>query len=226
MMMNTHYAVDRSFFFDDWSDDDSRMAAQIAGAVVFPRPPDVPSFVENEGLFRGGAWAAFEKYMQPEVGDWVLVIDCDEFIVSTQYPESRIKDVLYHLAAAATDLGLLAVDLMIQEVFGFADEKPLIRVDGLWGTIHAPRFFAYHPGGQYPPVGYGVPAVPNYVMGARWSNTVLATILHYGYAREADQVAKHARYVGQRGHSDQHVASIIDTEKTLIPWEGFVPCRP
>jgi hypothetical protein len=114
----------------------------------------------------------------------------------------------------------VAIDLRIPEVFGFDENlTPLIRVDQLWATIHAPRLFAYQPGGQYATGVVGVPAVPSYVMGSPWDSTDEIVIMHYGYADPKDQLLKHMRYSGRGGHSSAHVESIID-DKVLEEWDG------
>jgi hypothetical protein len=49
-------------------------------------------------------------------------------------------------------------------------------------------------------------------------------LMHLGYARVEDQVAKHARYSSllAHGHADSHVQSIVGA-KTLKRWEGPIP---
>ena len=46
-------------------------------------------------------------------------------------------------------------------------------------------------------------------------------LMHYGYARKADQKAKHERYtsLAEHGHADKHVQSIV-TRPSLRRWDG------
>jgi hypothetical protein len=217
--------LDRHFFYDDWSTDNTPVIAKAAGCRVFPRAETTPSFLENEGAFRAGAWEAFELCMNPQPNDWVLVIDCDEVLVTTIHDAECSNNVLglrtkaWLLHNVVDDL--VGIDLNIPEVFGYDPHgRPLERTDKLWGTIHAPRLFQYRPGGSYVLGDFGVPAVPSYVMGGRWGNTDVLALMHYGYASRRDQENKYARYVGKVGHSNNHVDSIMDIEKKLVPWQG------
>lgn len=146
--------------------------------------------------------------------DWVLIIDCDEVLVGIDYKSQRLA--LKSAIEVATES---AIDLNIPEVFGFSEiGQPLVRVDRLWGTIHAPRLFRYESGARYPSHGFGVPAVPSYVMGLSWGSTTLLALMHYGYAAEKDQQAKFNRYTGRLGHSNEHVQSILAADKILERW--------
>jgi hypothetical protein len=207
--------VDRHFFYDDQSDDGTEKLAEIAGCEVFVRLDSAPSFMEDEGAFRGDAWKAFEYVMEPQDGDWVLVIDCDEVLVS--YYSSEPLSVRETVDQAIRD-ARSPLMLEIPEVFGFGESEPLVRIDRLWGTIHAPRLFPYRPHGQYYQGGLGSPAVPSYAMMSHTPCDTLA-IMHYGYASEEDQLAKYGRYGSREGHSNAHVESIVAPDKTLTPWK-------
>ena len=228
MLRHMGEVLDRHFFYDDQSTDRTPyIVAEYSHAILERRPNGVPSFVENEGAFRGAAWEAFEWHMQPEPGDYVLVIDCDEVLVSTRLVDFNI--LKYGVAACTRQRLKYVIDqainrpinLNIPEVFGFdAEGYPLIRTDRLWNTIHAPRLFPYRPSGHYfiGAKGFGVPAVPNYVMAGGWYSTDDLALMHYGYAREEDQKLKFERYSGQLGHSNAHVESIAAADKTLATW--------
>lgn len=219
MLRHTAWIVDGHFFYDDQSTDETAAIAERAGCRVKVRPEGEVSFAQNEGVFRGAAWAAFEETVQPQDGDWVIVIDCDEFIVSygDHATDSRlVRSALESLTDFVSDI---AVNIDIPEVFGFDhDGRPLIRVDRLWGTIHAPRLFRYRPGGAFATGVVGVPAVPNYVMGGSWYSTDALQIMHYGYANPHDRAVKYDRYSGQGGHSNAHVESIL-SDSELVRWE-------
>jgi hypothetical protein len=211
--------LDRRFFYDDRSTDDTvDMAREFADVVV--RPEHAASFSQDEGMFREGAWRAFEEVMHPELGDWILVIDCDEQLVGT--PSARQA-----LLATIEGAGNQPVDLDIPEVFGWdLDGNPLVRLDGFWGTIHAPRLFPYRGGEIFSHGKVGVPAIPAWVMGGQWAHPAVDSelfLMHFGYAEEADHFAKYTRYVGVSGHADSHVQSIMAPDKTLVPWIGPPP---
>jgi len=221
MLEHAQGLFDGVFFYDDQSDDETTpyIASTVMNCSGAYRPDDVPSFKENEGAFRGAAWSAFEEIVVPQLGDWICVVDCDEVLVGDESANpSEIRTVLERVIHAAGSM--VAVDLAIPEVFGYdTDGCPLIRTDGFWGAIHAPRLFAYRPGGQYFQGDFGVPAVPNYVMGGRWFSTEAIWLMHYGYASVDDQAAKYERYTGHNGHSNAHVESIIG-QMNVRRWEG------
>lgn len=226
MLQRLSTIVDGMFFYDDDSTDATTTVAQDAGCNTSIRsfcPGRVPTFMEHEGFFRQGAWDQFEKSMHPREDDWVLAIDCDEFLVTRSI--QTVKQAVVEEIVNAVFSGRNSIMLDIHEVFGLSSEgTPLVRVDRLWGTIHAPRLFRYRYGGQYANQKMGVPAVPTYVMAEPFWTTHNLALLHYGYAREEDQKAKYERYTtSPEGHSSKHVQSIMVEDKTLIPWDGSVP---
>jgi Glycosyl transferase family 2 len=213
--------LDDVFFYDDQSDDETPHIVTEMNCTTRTRPNEVPSFVDSEGAFRAAAWEALEEDLMPRPGDWVLVVDCDECLVSDYgAAPGDVRDTMEKVITAA---GMHAgVMLTIPEVWGWdMDLAPVIRTDGFWDTIHAPRLFPYRPGAQFfQGTQYGVPSVPSYVMAGPWFGTDLLSLMHYGYADESDQIAKYARYSGRSGHSDQHVESIISPIKQYGRWQG------
>lgn len=212
--------IDEHFFYDDQSDDGTEKLAEAAGCKVVVRPDDVSPFSQDEGLFRGAAWAAFEKTMDPQLGDWVLVIDCDEVLISCNSVDPvEVKHTIDCFISLSEGRSIM---LMIPEIFGFDDDGvPLHRVDRLWPTIHAPRLFPYHQDGHYTAGEVGVPAVPSYVMHTdQWVAAGEVTIMHYGYSCEEDQKIKYQRYAGRIGHSNDHIESILAPDKELVRWTG------
>lgn len=218
MLKHSLSFVDDHFYFDDESTDGSPELATKLGAYAVRRASHIPSFEENEGAFRGAAWSAFELAFKPDEGDLVLVIDCDETLVSdigTSPSELRSRlEGLDHQHSAYM--------INFSEVWGFHDVlgTPIIRVDRLWDTIHAPRLFRYRHGAAYYPGDYGVPSVPMYVQQGPWGDSNGLHMLHYGYARQEDQIAKYNRYRGRLGHSSEHVNSIVAPDQIRIPWGG------
>ena len=91
MLAHSAYVFDEHFFYDDGSTDGTPEVASGLGCTVRHRPSNGCAFTEDEGTFRGEAWRSFEDAVGPEVGDWVFVLDCDEFIVTTK--SARPTDV-------------------------------------------------------------------------------------------------------------------------------------
>jgi hypothetical protein len=168
--------------------------------------------------------------MEPKAGDWVLIMDADEFLVvsgtwcwARGNARNDIVKVLSDVIDDACSQPIPAVMLNIPEVFGFSPEGiPLVRTDGLWGTIHAPRLFEYRENASFAKGGYGVTSVPQYAMHA-YTGTEKLALLHYGYANEADHRMKYERYSGREGHSNKHIESIISPDKVLERWSGPYP---
>jgi hypothetical protein len=223
MLVHSLQVFDDVYFYDDQSDDETPDIVAELNCSGRVRPDEVPTFVDDEGAFRAAAWMGMEEDLGLQPGDWVCVIDCDESLVSDFGADPAIvRDTMEKVITAAGSQ--VAVQLTIPEVFGLdEDGVPLVRMDRLWNTIFAPRLFAYRPGAQFfqGPGQFGVPSVPSYVMANRnWFGTDLLTLLHYGYAEGADQVSKYNRYTGRLGHSNEHVQSILATDKVLHRWNG------
>lgn len=226
MLRLTHGVVDEHLFYDDRSTDDT---AEVAAkyCTVVQRSEFIAPFAMNEGQFREAAWVQMEEQFDLGHGDWILVIDCDEFIGSTAdvknsepNPESIRDSINYLMFAAVTAPGLSysGINLNIPEVFAIEDGEPMVRTDRLWGTIHAPRLFPYRVNASYAHGAVGVPAVPSYVQGGNWMTQNQVYLLHYGYADPKDHKIKYERYAGRGGHSNTHVESIIAEDKTLEAW--------
>ena len=220
MLDHHHDIFDHHFFFDDWSSDRTLEMAMICGAVAMRRTEGQPSFVNDEGAFREAAWRMFELAVKPQLGDWVLVIDCDEFLTCRQSSDPSAVRLALRVAIEMAEMGgRKPIVLDFSEIFALNPEtgQPYARTDRLWGTIHAPRLFPYFPNGHFTQGPLGVPAVPSYVMGMGWGATEDLHMLHYGYARVEDQEAKYRRYSGRTGHSNDHVESIPAEDKVLVP---------
>lgn len=220
MLQAAAETFDELFFYDDQSTDNTTDIAAKYASFVFIRPHNVPSFVEHEGQFREGAWHAFELFTNVNEGDWVFVIDCDEVLVAGE-THLGVHEALRHVANI-TQVG--AVNIGIPEVFGFEEQVPMVRVDGLWPTIFAPRLFRYKRGGHFAAQHFGVPAQPTYVLAGARGGTDFVYLMHYGYADPRDRMPKYQRYRGQAGHSNAHVNSIMEPPE-LEPWTGSFDSR-
>lgn len=216
-VLDWHSFLDGVFVYDDQSTDDTVACAREWGASqVIERTNDVPSFMQHEGEFRQAAWEQFEISMHPQLGDWVLSIDADEFWEPAYgSPRERLDDAVC-VAKAGDSNG---VTLNVVEVFDVDREgKTWRRTDGFWGTITATRLFAYQLGGRIANREMGCGSVPTYVSTAGHPTTTGA-LVHYGYATPDDRQAKFLRYSNHRnnGHNPQHIASIIE-QPFLTPW--------
>jgi Glycosyl transferase family 2 len=224
MLSNISPALDGHLFFDDRSNDDTRQIAVKAGCEVVMRPPSVPSFITHEGQFRMAAWLTLQRVFTPRDGDWILAIDCDEFLVAKEELNYQMRSEIAHAVQRIPHT--VGLRLPIPEVFAIGPHgRPRIRVDGLWGTIGGPRLFAWYPGGTYSDKAMGSGAEPTYVARGPFQNAQDLWLMHYGYAHTEDQKAKHERYTAldNHGHLDAHVQSILTTPK-LEDWHGpYIP---
>lgn len=217
--------VNRIHVYDDRSEDATVDVALWHGCAVTVRPEGAASFLEHEGRFRADAWAALEEKLRPHIGDWILAIDADEFLVG----DGCIPEQLEAVIAEANRRGALSVLLPVPEVFAVVEQNgelrvPQVRIDGLWGTIAGTRLFAYQPGGEFNMKAMGCGSEPTYVVssGISRSHNGLA-LMHYGYADPADVPKKYERYSSlAHGHADKHVAS-IPAPPSLCPWDGLAP---
>lgn len=214
-VLRWHSFVDDMHIYDDQSTDDTAHRAAFKGAIVDVRPEGVPSFLEHEGLFRQAAWEAFEAQCDPQLGDWVLLLDADEFVVGE-------RSVLEEEVDAAEAVLAKSLDVRIHEVFDVRGVVPLIRKDGYWPDIQARRIVRYEPGGRFPQRELACGSHPTYVAESKSLAAQHVSILHYGYAAKSDRMNKYTRYVDRPGHSKLHVESIL-RKPELEPWTGRIP---
>lgn len=219
--------VDEVFVYDDQSTDDSSDIYSQLTQFWRVREDGVPSFLEHEGRYRQDVWDCFQEVCQPSPGDWVLAIDADELLVSTG-TNCCLRCEVEQVIKQADAQGAKSVRLPIPEVFGIdADGVPLVRKDGLWGTIAGTRLFRYERGGKFRDRPMGCDSEPTYVSAGIFSRQALGLrLMHFGYANKDDQIAKHRRYtsLAAHGHLDAHVQSII-SPPTLVRVESPVLVR-
>lgn len=219
MLENAAPVADAHFFYDDQSTDGT---VRIAGewCTTITRPSSVPPFIENEGAFRQAAWDAFNETLNPRTGDWVLSIDCDEFLIASHDPHVAVRTAI----DLAIDNGNVAVKIPVPEVFRVDDQAVYVRTDGFWGTIIGTRLFEWRPAGTFRDKKMGSGSEPTYVANGTHLTQDVVKLMHFGYADPADQKTKHERYTNltDHGHADKHVQSII-TEPTLVRWDGSMP---
>ena len=225
MLANAVDVVDERFFYDDRSTDDTLRIAENAGCIVAKRANGVPSFLEHEGQFRQAAFDTFIGAMKPSVGDWILSWDADEFLVY-KGDNCCTRCAVDQAIVTAEVQSAKSIVLPVPEVFGWdTDGTPLVRTDGFWGGIAGTRLFRFEPGGRFANKPMGCGSEPGYIQGAPMSRTAYGLyLMHLGYSRVEDQVAKHQRYTSllAHGHADSHVQSIVGP-KTLKRWDGPIP---
>jgi hypothetical protein len=214
--------VDDIHVYDDRSDDGTYEYLQRAGVAVEQRPQSAVSFRENEGRFRGGAWQRLDARLRPRSRDWILCVDADEFVVPAITDATSGRTDLQTAITNARLSGQQAVSFVVAEIFGFGDDGwPAQRIDGFWGSIRACRLVAWRSGGYFPPRNSAGSVPESWHHG--YDPVRGLQILHLGYARQEDRVAKTQRYLASSSHNLGHVMSILDTP-TLVPWDGPPSC--
>ncbi len=212
--------TDSIHLFDDRSTDDTGALAESHGVAVTVRPEGMCSFAEHEGWFREAAWAAFEYRLQPEPGDWVLTLDCDEFLVALGDVHGAVRNAIH----TADAMWAGAVRLPIPEVFEVRKDGPQVRMDGYWGSLSAPRLFRYRHGGRFSPQATACGSEPTYVSLSHAADSDGLALAHYGYATAEDRRAKYDRYMAMpsHGHNPAHIHSILSTP-VVRPLEQLAP---
>lgn len=209
--------VDALHVYDDRSTDATVEIAREHGAMVGVRPEGAPSFLEHEGMFRQAAWLSFEKTLGPQQGDWVLAIDCDEFVVA----QGGLRVVIDQAIAVAQDIGAVGVEMPIPEIWHYGEGQAWQRLDGFWGLLSAPRLFAYQAHGVFAEQVLACGSVPTYVRDGLISHETFGlAIAHLGYLDPADRLVKYKRYAGAGGHSRSHVESICKSAQLgAVGWQ-------
>ena len=169
------------------------------------RADDEPSFMEHEGRFRNIAWSYLRSVLKPERGDWIVALDADEILVV----DGDLRAALAEVSPRARSL-----NVPIDECWEL--DPPRRRVDGHWGSITGARLFRWLPGVPIADKEMGCGSVP---LDGHQVTVDNPRIMHLGYVRAEDRVAKYERYRGRSGHSGAHVASILATP-VLVPVGG------
>jgi glycosyltransferase involved in cell wall biosynthesis len=208
---------DDVFVYDDGSTDDTYGYLQRLGVPAIQREPGDPTFLENEGVFRMMAWREMEIAADPTERDWILCVDADELLLGTASYSCDTRKVLLEEVRLAVAADIDAVTFDVAEAFALDGGHPKIRTDGYWGKIRACRLVRWRRDGRFAPRA-ACGSVPTPWINQDWVSLDL-TLLHLGYAREADRLAKHERYSAGSGHNPQHVRSIMSSPM-LSPWMG------
>lgn len=125
---------------------------------------------------------------------WVVCVDADEFFTEDLKP----------LAAG------MSKSFKVREVFDVRDGHPMVRIDGYWDRITAPRMARWTPEAEFPDLHLGCGSLPEAIAGGNFELVDHPQILHFGYAREQDRREKYIRYSTHRGHNVKHVRSILN----------------
>jgi hypothetical protein len=206
--------------YDDQSTDQTQEIALASGAHFCSRPDSVPTFMTHEGKFRQDSLQALEECFHPDIGDWVLVVDSDEFLVADQGDTALVLRVL---AEAADAKRCKSVILNRPELWSL--NPPAERLDGYWGSIRCTRLFRWEPGGQIKDLAMGCGNEPTYINKApMYPDGRGLRLFHVGYVDPADRQEKYDRYtsLSENGHNDNHIKSIL-TIPSLRKWGGPLP---
>ena len=217
--------LDVLFVYDDQSTDDSVEIAKQYADVVVVRDGG-PSFIEHEGQFRYKAWKEFERVCRPrDVKDWVLAFDADEFLLA-RHSAMTTQEALADSLSAAEFKGATSVTLAVPEIFSYSTGKPMVRTDGLWGTIAGTRLFRYRTRGHWSDKAMGCGSEPHYVAQGPTYRSPNLVLMHFGYATFEDQTAKYDRYskLPDHGHNKAHIESILQAPM-LSSWTGHDPLK-
>jgi glycosyltransferase involved in cell wall biosynthesis len=203
--------VDLIVFTDDCSEDDT---LNIASKYAETFQTEEQLFTKDEGKLRTFAWSNLSAFANP--GDWILAIDCDEKLWSTQ-PDF---DMSVLLAQNTYDV--------INIKFYHMWNETQYRVDKLWAPNSSSRLFRYFHGGVFKDRKLACGSEPVYVntligRGKYMKDSPLI-MQHLGYVRDEDKISKYARYMELDGgdfHQKSHIESIVDPSPTLLDWQIY-----
>ena len=201
--------ADEIVFTDDGSDDNTLEIAQKYECHTYKSSEHL--FEKHEGQLRQEAWNNLENHAKP--GDWILAIDCDEKLWTTN-PLMSLDNLM-----AQGRYDVLAIR------FYHMWNETQYRVDKLWKPNLSTRMFRYFEGGKFLQRQLACGSEPSYVQdlvrtGRFMTETGLA-MQHLGYERDEDKLAKYVRYSTIDGgdfHAGNHINSIIDQNPTLVDW--------
>jgi len=226
---------------DDASTDGSHSLMQEMGVHVLRN--DRSMFYEHEGRARQ---TLLEWTMEAEPTH-ILVVDGDELVVGGDGLRTALEapqpfpSLRERRQRGRGGYPVTVWRLQMQEIWGATEDHLLIRQDGGWKEHPVPICFAVphmrHGDRQairhwrIPDRALACGRVPTEVAVAsnRSLNEAAATVLHLGWACEADRYMRHQRYVKHDGgahHASKHLDSIMwPADKVLLsqrPWPDGV----
>ena len=220
----TEYADD-IFVYDDQSTDNSyEIASEYATAIV--RPDSVPTFLKHEGRFRQAALDMMIEELRLQGGDWIHVLDADEFLVC----EDDVRATIDDLTESARRRQTRALRVRIPTVWGgtVVDgilTDPVVRTDKFWNTLMEPRIWQYYPGAKFLDKAMACRNEPTYVRKFPMLDAPTLFNFHYGYAVAPDRMTRYDRYTNLENHG--HHPKFIESINAAAPvkrWTG--PWKP
>lgn len=211
--------LDGLLVFDDNSIDQTCEIANKNGATVIVKPEKTPDFLEHEGAFRQASLDALQNSFGLQKGDWIFVIDADEFIVSNV---PNIRQAIEAEVRIAQKQYAWSIILERKEVWAVNSEgRFMVRVDGRWGGMRCTRLFRWRPNGKIQQKSMGCGNEPTYINEFPMHYARSFEMLHLGYLDKQDAAEKYERYnkLLHHGHDDSHIQSILG-EAELMEWEG------
>ena len=207
--------VDMIVYTDDASQDNTPEVFREAGAHVYCNKD--PLFNIHEGQLRQCAWHNLSKHA--DVGDWILAIDCDEKLYSTD-PSQSIPVLLER-----TRFHAIAV------MFYHMWNPDQYRADKGWAPAPQARIFRFVDGCPFSDNALGCGSGPAYVryceLTEKMQQNTGLVMQHFGYIHEQDRRAKYDRYMELdqgRYHELSHIKSILDPDPELFDWKTV--CQP
>lgn len=204
--------------YDDQSDDATFHVVRHVGATYVRRPVGVPSFMEHEGHFRQDSLDQLVARFGLAAGDWVAVIDTDEFLVGPDDLRGALRGAIRRAEAS----GAKALTINRPELWSLS--PPAERVDGYWGGIVCTRVFRWEPGGRIRDAAMGCGAEPDYIATSRLYREGTIRLVHVGYVDPRDRQDKYERYTSltDHGHNHGHIESILGRPR-LRDWTDPLP---
>lgn len=198
-----------------WGEDGKRVTGVIETAGI--------DFFAHEGRARQ---RLFDVTLSREPTH-ILAIDADEFVGDGRYLREAVEQY------PDTGVWMMALD----EVWKAEPECLCVRVDGAWGNRSVPSLYATPPGAERWRIADRKLACgrepQEVVQAARHGGRLDTSILHFGWAREADRIDRHARYQEHdqgNYHAKRHLDSILWPDERVLcesfDWpNGLAPYR-
>jgi glycosyltransferase involved in cell wall biosynthesis len=211
---------DAVYAFDDGSTDDTAQKLADLGAVVYSQ--NNSTFFAHEGQARQ---RALEWTLSGDPTH-IVNLDLDEFVSDGA--------ALRRLVASSQSSEFA---LKITEIWRALDECLCVRVDGGWRPHLIPALWRVPSDTRRLRIADRALAcgrVPVSVdQRAGYATSTGVQLLHFGWANEAERVARHQRYAvadGGRFHRSQHLDSIMwpDSQVAMHPFDwpaGLLPYR-
>ena len=203
--------VDLIVFTDDCSEDDTK---EVASKYAETFSTDETLFTKHEGQLRSQAWSNLCGFAKP--GDWILAIDCDEKLWSTN-PNFDMSMILQQNK----------YDVINIKFFHMWNQSQY-RVDKLWAPNNSSRLFRFYNDGHFNDRKLACGSEPTYVNQLIRSGKYLVdsslVMQHLGYVDDDDKKLKYERYMHLDGgdfHQKSHIESIVDADPVLVDWKVY-----